>query len=84
MTKREMMGRHYDERQMHLSELSLKHGIEDGSIRLVGDEISGNTYESRLVIKAYFGGRWDSVKKVWRITRDLGFAKKIFSEGLIV
>ena len=84
MTKREMMGRYYDERALHSAELALKYGIEDGSIRLSGDEISGNTYDARLAIKEYFGGRWDGLKKCWKITRELGFAEKVFAEGLTV
>ena len=84
MTKREMMGRYYDERALHSSELALKYGIEDGSIRLQGSEISGKTYDARLALKAYFDARWDGVKKVWAITRDQAFAELIFANGLTV
>ena len=81
MTKREMMGRYYDEVELRSAELSLKQGIEDGSIRLQGSEISGKTYDARLALKACFDARWDGVKKVWRITRDQAFAELIFAEG---
>lgn len=84
MTKRDMMNRYYDERALHSAELALKHGIEDGSIHLNGDEISGNTFDARLAIKEYFGARWDGVKKCWRIMKEQQFAELIFEKGLIV
>lgn len=84
MTKREMMGRYYDEVALRSAELSLKQGIEDGSIRLQGFEISGKTYDARLALKAYFDARWDGVKKVWTISKEQAFAELIFAEGLTV
>lgn len=84
MTKREMMDRYYDEVQLHSAELSLKYGIEDGSIRLVGDRISGKTYDARLAIKQYFGATWMAAEKCWKINRDHDFARVIFTKGLIV
>ena len=84
MTKRQMMNSYYDQVAMHSAELALKYGIEDGSIKLNGDEISGKTYEAKAAIKEYFGATWNAAKKCWTVKRDLDFAKKIFAEGLTV
>lgn len=84
MMKREMMSRYYDEVQLRSAELSLKFGIEDGSIRLDGDRISGKTYDARLAIKQYFGATWVAAEKCWKINRDHDFARVIFAEGLTV
>lgn len=84
MNKREMMSRYYDERALHSSELALKFGIEDGSITLNGDEISGNTYDARLAIKEYFGAKWYGAKKCWKIMKEQQFAEMIFEKGLSV
>lgn len=84
MTKRTMMNGYYDEVAMHSAELSLKYGIEDGSIKLNGNEISGNTYNARAAIKCYFAATWNSAKKCWTINKDAQFAELIFREGLAV
>ena len=84
MTKREMMGRYYEQVDLHSAELALKYGIEDGSIKLVGSEISGNTYAARAAIKEYFGAKWNAARKSWEITKDQAFAEKIFRDGLMV
>lgn len=84
MTKREMMAQYYSDVQMHISELFLKDGIEDGSIKLNGNEISGNTYRAKEAIKLYFAATWNSVKKCWTIRKDLEFAELIFRDGLTV
>lgn len=84
MTKREMMNRYYSERDMEMAEISLKQGIEDGSIKLNGNEISGNTYGARRAIKAYFGARWNGEKKCWIITKDQEYADLIFKSGMAV
>ena len=84
MTKRDMMNAYYDETAMHSSALALKYGIEDGTIKLNGDEISGDTYRAKEAIKQYFGARWNSAKKCWTITKEQDFAKLIFAEGLTV
>lgn len=84
MNKRQMMNNYYDQVEMHSSELALKYGIEDGSIKLNGDEISGKTYEAKAAIKEYFGATWNAAKKCWTVRKDLDFANLIFSEGLIV
>ena len=70
MTKRNMMKHYYSEGELHSAELALKFGIDDGSIKLDGDEISGNTYSARLAIKEYFGARWDAAKKCWKIMKE--------------
>lgn len=84
MTKREMLNSYYDDVKMRSSELSLKFGIEDGSIVLNGNEISGKTYDAKEAIKHYFGAKWNSVKKCWVIQKEQHFAELIFSEGLVV
>lgn len=84
MTKRNMMAKYYDEAAMNSAELSLKYGIEDGSIVLNGDEISGKTYDAKEAIKSYFAASWVKEKKCWKINKDLQFAELIFREGLIV
>lgn len=84
MTKRGMMSRYYDSVELHSAELALKYGIEDGSIKLEGSEISGNTYNARKAIKEYFGAKWNAANKSWTITKDLAFAQLIFEKGLEV
>lgn len=84
MDKRSMMNRYYDDVEMHAAEVALKYGIQDGTIKLAGDEISGDTYRARLAIKNYFGARWNGVKKCWTITKEIDFAKNIFANGLAV
>ena len=84
MTKRNMMDAYYNEVAMRDSELALRDGIEDGTIKLDGDEISGDTYYAKEAIKSYFGARWNKEKKCWTITKEHDFAKLIFAEGLTV
>lgn len=84
MNKREMMSRYYADRELHSAELSLKCGIEDGTIKLDGNEISGNTYSARIAIKNYFSATWNKNSKAWTINSNFDFAKLIFSEGLNV
>lgn len=83
MNKRQMMNVYYDERAMHSAEIALKQGIEDGSIKLNGDKISGNTYNAKMAIKEYFAARWIAAEKCWKITKDFDFAKNIFENGLV-
>lgn len=84
MTKREMMSSYYADVNMHSSELSLKLGIEDGSIVLNGNEITGKTYGAKEAIKHYFGAKWNAAKKCWVIQKEQHFAELIFAEGLVV
>lgn len=84
MNKRSMMNSYYNEIELHRSELSLKYGIEDGSITLSGDRISGKTYDAKTAIKAYFAAAWDSASKSWIVKKDLVFAQNIFANGLEV
>lgn len=84
MNKRTMMNQYCSEAALHSSELSLKFGIADGTIRLNGSEISGDTYDARLAIKSYFAARWNAEKKCWTICKDQAFAENIFANGLIV
>ena len=84
MTKRTMMNAYYSEVEMHSSELALKYGIEDGSIKLNGNEISGDTYRARLAIKNYFAAQWNAAKKCWTVKKDQAFAENIFANGLAV
>lgn len=84
MDKRAMMSKYYSRVDMRSSELALKYGIEDGSIVLNGDEISGRTYDAKAAIKDYFKARWNSEKKCWTVTENFDFARLIFAEGLIV
>ena len=84
MTKRSMMNAYYNEVELHSAEISLKQGIEDGSIQLDGNEISGNTYNARLAIKAYFNARWNGQKKCWVITKDQEYADLIFKSDMAV
>lgn len=84
MTKREMMSSYYADVNMHSSELSLKFGIENGSIVLNGNEISGKTYGAKEAIKYYFGAKWNAAKKCWVIQKEQHFAELIFAEGLVV
>lgn len=84
MTKRDMMNRYYDERELHSAELSLKNGIENGTIKFNGEEISGDTYAARLAIKNYFKATWNKEHKAWTVNSDLAFAQTIFEKGLVV
>lgn len=78
------MNGYYDEVALHSSEIALKQGIENGSIILNGDEISGKTYDAKTAIKSYFAATWDGANKSWKINKDLAFAELIFREGLVV
>lgn len=84
MTKRDMMNAYYTRVDMHSSELALKYGIADGSIKLDGDKITGKTFEAKDAIKAYFGARWNGAEKAWVITKNMEFAQLVFAEGLTV
>ena len=82
MTKRDMMNAYYSDVELRTAELALKDGIGNKTIRLVGNEISGDTYRARQAIKTHFAARWNSVKKCWVITKDQVFAETIFANGL--
>lgn len=84
MKKREILASYYSQVELHSAELALKHGIENGTIRLNGSEISGDTYRARLAIKNYFEAKWDSCKKCWLVVKNQDFANLIFKEGLTV
>ena len=68
---------------IHLSELYLKDGIADGSIKLSGNEISGNTYKAKEAIKDYFKATWNSQKKCWIVPdSEIEGAKSAFKNGI--